>query len=141
MVKTTGNELHYTGEKYFRFRSTTTSDLKLKQDWDWWSWDYFRQGTVARIVQTASKRSDGAEEYTRADYSFRRFTQFDDCSGRVGIAANFSDVTAAGDDVTAGTPVDDVTGNTTVGCGATLLARRRATNCWGSSAVKGSSAP
>jgi len=59
--------------------------------------------------------------------------------------ADFRDVTA-GDDVTAGIPADDVTGETPVvvvggGGGAMLLARRRATNCCGSTSVDGSSAP
>jgi len=90
------------------------------------------------IVPTAT-----AEKYLHGRvYSFRRFTQLDDCSGRVGMEINLCDVTI-GDDVTAGrggTPVDDVTGETPVG-GATLLARRRATNRCGSSAEEGSSAP
>jgi len=69
--------------------------------------------------------------------------QFDDCNGRVGMEANLRDVTAD-DDVTAGTPgtpVDDVTGETPVDGDAMLLARRRATNCCGSSTVDGKSVP
>ena len=84
-----------------------------------------------------------AEEYTRRQrgYRFRRFTQFDDCSGRVGMETNLRDVTT-GDDVIAGTPVDDViAGETLVGGGAMLLASRRATNCCGSSTADGNCVP
>ena len=74
--------------------------------------------------------------------SFRRFTQFDDSSGRVARDANFRDVTAAG------IPADDVTGEPAWdspvvggGGGAMLLARSRATNCCGSTSAAGNSAP
>jgi len=57
------------------------------------------------------------------------------------MQAIFRDVTA-GDDVTADIPADDVTGETArVGGEAMVLARRRATNCCGSTSVEGNSVP
>lgn len=67
--------------------------------------------------------------------------------------ANFRDVTAGDDVITAGIPADDVTGEFPVvgetpvvvvvggGGGTMVLASRRATNCCGSTSVEGNSAP
>jgi len=57
------------------------------------------------------------------------------------METNLRDVTT-GDDVMAGTPIDDVIeGEAPVGGGAMLLASRRETNCCDSSTVDGNWAP